>query len=245
MSKKIEIKRKFIVVASLVSVAGFSVVGGIAHATSPSASSTANQQKELTKIQSDGAQAINARLTTLEGLNHTINGSSKLTSADKTSLSGEVTSDISGLKTLKSQLASDTTVTQATADAASIYSDYRVYALMVPKVSLVSSADYQLSNETKLTTTAQKLKGEIITDQDAGKNVAAASSTLSSMNSEIISAQAISSSVEDSVLPIMPSDWDANHSVLGGYHAQLVVAYKDNLASANYADTISGLLKSL
>jgi len=39
---------------------------------------------------------------------------------------------------------------------------------------------------------------------------------LAAMNSDISSAQSISSSIEQSVVPLQPTDYDTNHSVLSG-----------------------------
>ena len=222
---------------------GFGVTQGAAFAAS-SKSSTDSQQT-LANIISKGTAAINLRLTTLGNLSGQVSSSAKLSSADKTYLSNEISGEISGLTALKTKLAADTTVAEANTDNSSIYSSYRVYALVVPKVGIVSTADNQITKEAALTTQAQTLQTEITTDQNAGKDVSSVQTALNNMNTQITNAQSISSGMESTVLPLLPSDWNANRAILSGDNAQLATAAQDNVTANKDAGSIAASLKLL
>ena len=127
----------------------------------------------------------------------------------------------------------------------SIYTEYRVYALVTPKIYLVRSADDQQVAETKLTALSVKLQARITADQTAGKNVAALQADLNDLNAKVSAAQAISASIGPKVLDLQPSDYDSNHAVLSGDRDQLKTAHSDNQAALSDAKTIAAGLKTL
>jgi hypothetical protein len=223
-----------------------SVTTGSASASSTTTkSSAAKKQQDLQTIITKGNAEIARRLTTLSTLNGKINAATKLSASDKTTLSNEVSSTISGLTSLKSQLDADTTVTAAHNDVESIFTEYRVYAVVAPKVTIVKVADDQQVVQGKLTTLAQKLQTRITTEQNSGKNVATLQSDLSDMTSKISAAQAISSNIESSVLSLQPSDYNSNHTVLSGDNTQLKTAHTDDQAAYTDAKTIVSALKAM
>jgi uncharacterized protein YlxW (UPF0749 family) len=217
------------------------VASGSTSTTSPSAA----QQQDLQNIITKGNAEITRRLDSLNSLSSKISGTTKLTASDKTYLTNEVATEITGLTSLKTQLDADTTVTTARTDAMSIFSEYRVYALVLPKVWLVKTADDQQVTEAKLSTLATKLQAQITADQTAGKDVSSLQTTLTAMTTLISSAQTISSGMESSVLPLQPSDYDSDHSLLSGDAAQLKMAHSDNETAFSDANTIVTGLKSL
>jgi hypothetical protein len=216
-----------------------------ANALSSTATTSTSASTRLPVIISKGDQEITRRLTTLNTLTAKINAATKLSASDKITLTNEVTTTISGLTTLKAQLDSETTLTGAKTDVANIYSEYRVYALVAPKIGLIKVADDQQVVETKLTALAQKLQTRITADQQAGKDVTSLQSQLSDMNAKISASQSISASIEANVIGLQPTDYNSNHSVLSGDSAQLKTAHSDNTAAYADAKSIVSALKSL
>jgi hypothetical protein len=213
--------------------------------TSASTSTTTTQQQHLANIISRGNAEINRRLTTLNTLNSKISAAVHLTSSDKSYLTTEVNTEISGLTSLESTLDAETTITAARTDVQNIFNEYRVYALVAPKVVLVKTADDQQTVEANLTTLAQKLQTHINTASANGKNVTSLQNTLTNMNTETQNAQAISSSIEAKVLTLQPSDYNSDHTILSGDLGQLKTAHGDNQAAYSDAKTIVAGLKSL
>lgn len=219
--------------------------GQVLAAASAGGQLTAAQQERLQIIINRGNQEITRRLSTLNKLGVHIGNAARLTTSDKNYLTSEVNAEIAGLTSLKSQLDTATSLTTARADAQSIIDEYRVYALVVPKVFLVKTADDQQVAESRLTALAQKLQSRITSAQNAGKEVSALQADLAAMTGSIQTAQSISSSIETKVLTLQPGDFNSDHSILDGDAAQLQAAHSDNQAVYNTAKTIVAALKNL
>lgn len=203
------------------------------------------QQQRLADIKTKGDAEIARRLAQLAKLNGLITSAKKLSTSDRATLTSQVSSEVTGLTTLKAQLDAETTYAAAVTDAKSIFNDYRVYALITPKVHLVKVADDQQVNEADLAALATKLQSRITTAQAQGKSVTALQTALTDMNAKVKAAQGISGTVEAAVINLQPSDFNSNHTVLSGDAAQLQAAHADNQAAYQDAATIVAGLKAL
>jgi hypothetical protein len=208
------------------------------------ASATADQTKIKTIITRGDAE-ITRRLTTLATLETKFSSAAKLNASDKSTLTSEVSDEVSGLKTLKAKLDADTDLATTKTDAQSIVSGYRVYALIVPKVELVKTADDQQVTEAKLTALAAKLQTRLTTAQTAGKNVASLQTSLTDLTTKTSTAQTISAGIESSVISLQPTDYDSNHSILSGDRTQLKTVQTDIQAAITDAKTIVSGVKNL
>jgi len=229
---------------SLSAIVGSMGVTGIVNAQAGT-SLTAAQQQRLQTIISKGDQEVTRRLTTLNTLMSKINAATRLTASDKAALSNEVTTTINGLTSLKTTLDAETTLTAARTDVQSIYTEYRVYALVAPKIGLIKVADDQQVVESKLTALAQKLQTRITALQQAGKDVSSLQASLSDMTNKTTAAQAISSQIQSKVINLQPTDYNSDHALLSGDRDQLKTAHDDNQAAYNDAKTIVASLKTM
>jgi len=84
---------------------------------------------------------IDARLTTLATLATVISSAQHLTDTHRATLSALVSADQTGLTSLKAAVSGEQTIAALRADATAMVDDYRVYALVVPKVRLTIAAD--------------------------------------------------------------------------------------------------------
>jgi hypothetical protein len=230
---------------SLAAVSAGAVANASSNTAAKAAAQSAAQQARVKLIITRGNSEISRRLSSLGGLSSKISSASKLSSADQASLSSEVSTEVSGLTSLKATLDADTTVSAAQTDAQSIINGYRVYALIVPKVNLVKTADDQQAAEAKLTGLAAKLQARITAAQTDGKSVASIQSSLTEMTAKINAARTISSQIESSVINLQPSDYNSNHSVLSGDRDQLKTGQTDLQAAVTSAGTIISELKAL
>ncbi len=217
--------------------------------TTPSSSTatplTAAEQARVQAIIAKGDQEITRRQTSLSTLTTKITEATKLTSTDKTTLANEISAEVTGLTNLKTKLDAETTLAGVKADAASIVTDYRVYALIVPKVALVKAADDQQVTEAKLTALSTKLQTRITAGLTAGKNVAALQTQLTDLTAKVAAAQAVSSAIETKVAVLQPDDYNTDHTILSGDAAQLKTAHANNLAAVADAKAIIAGLKTL
>jgi hypothetical protein len=215
---------------------GFLNVGnalGTAPKTTTKTSTGTTQQVQLQTIISRGTAEINRRLTVLASLTSKVSTTTKLTAADKTTLATELTTETSGLTQLKAGLSADTTVSAAKAAAQTIFTDYRVFALIVPKVYLVQTADQQQTVAAKLTALAIKLQAKVGT-----------SASVAAMTTEVQAANTISSSIESKVVVLQPSDYNTEHTILSGDRDQLKTAQADLKLALSDAQSLISTLKS-
>ena len=247
--KRTTIQRAGFTLGAVISAVGLSVIPASAlaqtKATTAGSSTTAADQAKVKLIINRGNSEIVRRLSTLNALSAKVSSATKLSSADQATLSGEISTEIDGLNSLKTKLDADTTVGDAKTDAQAIIDGYRVYALIVPKVSLVKTADDQQVAEGKLSTLSVKLQTRISAAQTAGKNVTSLQTELTTLNSKVSAAQAISSNIESAVVNLQPSDYNSNHSVLSGDRDQLKTAQSDIQGALSTATTIITNLKNL
>jgi hypothetical protein len=207
---------------------------------------TTSNTDTLSTIIAKGNAAIAERLVTLNNLIGVINSTTnKLTPSDRAYLLSEVNGEISGLTNLKTQLDAETTVSAARADYLDIFTQYRVYLLVNPKVRMVKAADDQQATESKLTTLAGKLQTRIDEASKDGKNVTQVQTWLNDMETNTSNAKGISSTIETIVLTITPAQYDADPTILKGDLAQLQQAHSDNKAAYNYAKEIVSVLKGM
>lgn len=207
----------------------------------PTGSAETNQTR-LTNLKTRGSAEIDRRLTTLAKLTSLISSSPKLSTTEKSTLSTEVNNEISGLNTLKTKLNADTDLARARTDVQSIYSEYRVYALIVPKIHLLNVASAELVNDDKLTTLAGKLQTRI-TDATKNSSNISLQISLEDMKTKIAAAQGLASGVLTKVDPLQPSDYNSDHAILSGQRDKLQTAHQDNVAAYNDAKTIVNGLK--
>jgi hypothetical protein len=246
------LKRLDSIGSSLVVVASVMLVNGVAHAattsnTAAAKSSTASatQQQRLQTIIDKGNDEIDRRLNNLNVVLPKITAATHLTASDQTTLTNEVNTEITGLTALKTQLDGETTVTAAVSDVTAMVSEYRVYALVLPKVELVKTADDQQITEAKLITLSEKLQIRLDTERSDNQNASTLLADLTDMTTKTTAAQGISNTIEASVINLQPTDYDSNHAILSGDVAQLKTARADEVSAYDDAQTIVRGIQSL
>jgi len=207
-------------------------------ASVPASAITQAEQTRLTAIISKGNQEIDRRVNALSTAAKVIDQSEKLSATDRQTLSAEVATSLSGLAALKVKLSAETTLVAARTDAQSILTQYRVYALLLPKVRLIKAADGQLALETKFATLSAKLLERFAELRTAGRDTASLEATLSNMNTKVADAQAISSAVQTKVIALQPSDYNADHAILSEERNQLKLAHEMLVSARKDAKTI-------
>ena len=109
--------------------------------TAAATDSLPNWGKTLAEVQAQAAAAISIRLSALQAAIKTVQSDTFLGS-DATTLVNDMQSDITGLGALGTKIAADTTVAQAIADADMIFTEFRVYYVMLPVVRDVTKIDH-------------------------------------------------------------------------------------------------------
>ncbi|HMK63502.1 MAG TPA: hypothetical protein VK386_07770, partial [Acidimicrobiales bacterium] len=188
-------------------------------AQNPSDSST---PPSLAQVQAKAAAEITKRVDSLDAAVSKVNAHSAL-GADAATLDAYLQQDITPLQNLGDTIAADTTVGQARADFRQIFTDYRVYVLVLPAARQAARADaITVTALPKLTSVSVRAQQFV----DA-QNQATLEPMIDSLNDDVSGAQSASSGVAATVLGYTPSQWNADHSLLSSTKASLQTAVAD------------------
>src|SRR2546430_1877315 len=127
---------------------------------------------------------IDGRLAALRAFDVAIGAAKRLSSGHRSTLTGLVASDRSGLAALRTKVAGETTAAAVKADDQSMVNDYRIYLLVEPKVRLTIAADLETAAVAELRETADKLAAAIAAAKQNGKDTTKAEADLADMRSQ-------------------------------------------------------------
>lgn len=164
----------------------------------------ANQAARLANLHTLADSAISQRLTSLSDASTRINGLVKLSSDQKTQFTGEITTDVNGLTSLKTKVDGDTDLPTLRADYKTIFTTYRVYAEFLPQVHLLTASDTMDVTADKLSDLATKLQSRI---QSAGKQ-STLTSLLSDIQAKIADAKTQYGNVQSQITSLTPQSFD-------------------------------------
>lgn len=162
----------------------------------------------LAKIQALGAKRIAERVTALSKLKASIS-SSKLTDTEKTAINAEVDAQIGALTNLGTQISGSTDVNAAKALVNSIFSDYRVIAVFMPKIQLEKRVDEMQNHVAVLNDTFTKVQAKIDAAKTKGTNVILWQTNLDSAKTLLTADVSKLSDLSTQVSNMKPADYPA------------------------------------
>ena len=207
---------------------------------------TERLQKIITKADAD----IAVRITALNELDARVQTMKNVSSAQRTTFSAEVQTDTAGLTALKAKIDADTDPSTALADAKTIFTAFRIYALFIPQGWILASADRIATVAGLLTTISTHIQERISADQTAGKDVTTLTAVLADMNAKIADATTQSTSAQAGVSSLVPDQGDkatmiANHTALVTARATIKKATTDLEAARKDVTTLMQGLRVL
>lgn len=201
-------------ITTLLTAAGMSVMLSTASfafaqtVTPVSATRGANQAARLANLHTLADNAISMRLTALTTAQTRVNGLVKLSDDQKTTYTGEITTDINGLSSLKTKADNDTDLPTLRTDYRSVYTTYRIYVEFLPQIHLLVASDTLGVTTDKLSDLATKLQSRI---QSAG-NPSNLASLLSDMQAKIADAKTQYGNVQSQIMPLTPQSYNTDPS---------------------------------
>lgn len=219
-----------VIAASAVALgAGGTVAGAATPAATP---------QSLSGIQSKAAAAVSLRTNDLNAAISKAKADSRLGS-DNAALVAYLQADIAPLQALGQTIAGDTTESTAAADYATIFTNYRVLALVLPAGHIAGAAD-QIDVTTVPTLTALAAKAASHVNP---ANQALLQPLLSDMHAQIAAATDSTTGVSATVLAYAPSDWNANHDLLAAGRGSVQSARNDIAKAEGDLKQIAAALK--
>ena len=116
-------------------------VAGVTASISASAQVKANAGASLSTIIARGDADIAARVAALNALNTRVQAMSSVSATQKATLNSELQTNITGLTGLQAQIDANTDVSSARTEDQSIFTSYRIYALVIPQGWILASTD--------------------------------------------------------------------------------------------------------
>jgi hypothetical protein len=189
---------------------------------------------------------IDLRLAALARFNASISGARNLTADHRSTLQTLVSQDQSGLTSLKTKVAGETTLAALKADAQSMINDYRIFILVGPKVRLTAAGDAEDAANARLRTAHDKLADLVAKAKAAGHDTTQAEADLADMSAQLDKAASAGNGQVAALLAIQPGpDGAAIKSQVDGVRAALVSARGDLRAAIADAKKVRDFLKSL
>lgn len=186
----------------------------------------------LVSLQTRASGEIDRRLNSLQGAIESISQMKKISAEEKTALTASLQTEVTKLTDLKAKIAGATDLTTLKADVATIVSQYRIFALILPKTHLLASADVIGTTIDDLTVLATKLEARITQAEAQGMSVISLKRTHTAMLDKIADANKQYESIITNVSPLIPDGYPANRSTLTNARTLLTTARK-NLAGAS------------
>ncbi len=170
-------------------------------------------------VKEDAAHQIAVRVTSLDAAMKQVEGRNFLGS-DGATLDNGMNTDISGLQALGTKIAGDTTVAEAAADRALIFTGFRVYYLVLPVVADVTQTDRVVNVFLPaVQRSIAQLQGE---ENPANQGVVGP--IIADMQSQVQIATTATNGLSAQLLAFTPAEWDANNGLLNGPATELRIA---------------------
>ena len=206
------------------------------------ANRAAYTQQRLASATAKGAQAITARIASLNKLSTRIQSMKNLSASQAGSFQAGIQTAIAGMTTLQSKIQSDTSTTTLMADLKTVAPDYRIYMLIEPQISLLSAADRVNTIVSTLQTFATKIQTRLSAATGLS-DIATLQADLTDMNAKISDASAQAAAATAEVSGLMPDNGVAtvlasNTAALKDARSKIQTATADLKAADKDAQTI-------
>jgi hypothetical protein len=198
------------------------VAGTAGAATTPGSSGNSGPSgvpTTLAGIKARAATDTTDRVNSLKGAIAKVNAAKGLGSSQGTLVS-YLGTDISSLQQLNQTIQGDTTVQQAAQDFGTIFSDYRVYVLVLPAARIAAITDDATTTAIpRITADAAKAQAHVTPG-----NQAELQPLIADLNNQIGTATNAVNGLAATVLAFTPAQWNANQDLLAAAKTSLQAA---------------------
>ena len=201
--------------------------------------------KWVETIKARALEAVDKRLATIADLQAAIDRSETIDADHAGRLKGELQSSEAGLESLARRISEADDLETLRELVPQIFEDYRIYAVVAPKVHLVLSADAASAVADRLSEAAGMLGDVLDRLADNGIDVEEAEELLTEMERRVASGGNGAAAVPDTVIGLKPSDYPGSTQVLRSAHGSLKSARSDLRSAGETAHEIVRFIKSV
>jgi prefoldin subunit 5 len=180
----------------------------------------------LENLRNRAVNEIDRRIAALTQATSRLGLLKHLSDTVKSTLTTLVRGEIESLTALKAKIQAETDLATLRTDAKSIVVSHRIFALFLPQVRLLATADKLLQISDKTTELSVKLQARIATAKAAGNNTVSLETLLAGMNQNIESARTNANEVITAVTPLTPDGYPANRTALLSAKQNLQAGHK-------------------
>lgn len=197
-----------------------------------------NLTAKETNLRTRADTEIQRRLTALQELLTKIGMLKHVPDANKTTYITQIQTEIASLTTLKTKIDAETNAAALKTEVQSIVTSYRVFALFMPQIRLLTAADSVSTVTDNLTTITGKLQTRISTLKASGKDTTTQEALLSDMQAKITDAKTLATAIIAEVGPLTPEGYPGNKTTLEDARKKLQSARQDLETAAQDARKI-------
>ena len=165
--------------------------------------------------------AVARRLTSLGSAKADLDATPSVAGADRVTLDAQIEATRTGLTALKATFDADTTLEKVRTDCRRVVSDYRVYALLIPRVELVRAAGRVQAAAGTLKHLAGLLQAGVNAARGQTKDTTSAQGYVTDLGLKADTAAKTVAGVPAAVLPLDAAGYPGNRPVVVGARASL------------------------
>jgi DNA repair exonuclease SbcCD ATPase subunit len=195
-------------------------------AMSPAVSGTVSATK-MDNLKLRASNEIDRRINSLNQLLDRVNALKRLTADQKSGFVNELQSQISTLGSLKTKINADTDMTTLRTDVQSVITAYRIYALFIPQMHILSADDILTTTSSEFAAFAGKLQTRIDQMKSEGMDTSALQALMTDIQKKLADANTQLQNVVTTVVGLTPSGYPGNKSSLQSARSMLQTAHTD------------------
>ncbi|MDH3607062.1 MAG: hypothetical protein OER12_08695 [Acidimicrobiia bacterium] len=196
-------------------------------------------------LKSRALEAIEKRLVTIGELEAAINRSETVEADHAAQLLNELRASAAGLEALAGEIRAAEDLETLWALVPKIFEDYRIYAVVAPKVHLVLGADHAGSVADRIKNAAGSLGEALDSLDEAGFDVADGEKLLAEMERLIAAGAEQAGSIPGMVLGLTPADYPGSSETLRSAQSVLQSGTEDLRAAGQTAHEIVRFILSV
>ncbi len=214
-----------------------------------STTAAARLTKAQTTAKARGDQEIDRRVKGLMELQSKVQGMKRITDAQKTTITAAIQAQITTLTTLKTKIDADADADSIKADVKSITDSYRIYALIMPQIQILTAADRIATTADVVTGLGVKLQTTIASLQAQGKDVTTLQTSLTDLTAKAEDARVQANAAVAVVAVLVPDNGDkakmtANTAALKDARTKIKAGNQDIVAARKDITSITKALKT-
>lgn len=210
------------------------------------------EEKKIERVKTAADKELDKRIEDLGKVADRIKEFKNLGDTDKATITSQINGLIGSLNSLRAEIETTTSTTSLKQARESIKNNYRIYALAIPQINIVASADRMITLVSMMNIVGAKLESKISTLATStaitSANIASAKKSLSEMKDKLVEAQKLAQDAVLVVSVLVPDQgdktvMDSNLAVLKDARTKIKNAQANIAAVKKSAETIVKLLK--